>query len=295
MVSGLPLPARRLQGRSRAPVASERPERSGRVARPPERPLRVDDHVVPSGADWELIRGRRVKVMPADPPHSDANSALTVLLDAFRAPGYKVGLDLLIRSDERNDFAPDNSLYAKGKDPERGGRRLDELVFEVCTTRNNRRRSTVKAEVLSARGVRRIFCLLLKGGPTAFEWDAASRDWVALAADARIEDAALAEPIPVALLLNPELIPDAVAARMVARDAAPVREARAKSRAEGHAEGRAEGLLQGQRRMLLEALRMRAAVPPAAVARVEVAEADELRRWLGRLLVGEDLSDLLDP
>lgn len=61
-------------------------------------------------------------------------------------------------------------------------------------------------------------------------------------------------------------------------------------------EGFTEGILRGQRQMLLDALRQRFdTLNTAMVSRVEAADADTLRRWMARLLAGEDLSELLDP
>lgn len=70
---------------------------------------------------------------------------------------------MLTRTSRQSDFAPDASVFPEERDPVTGGRKLEELAFEVASTQRLAN-ATRKARGLAARGVRRVFCLHLPGG-----------------------------------------------------------------------------------------------------------------------------------
>lgn len=62
---------------------------------------RVDDHLIePEVTRDEIIGGRRVIALPANPPHANQQSDLDYVLRAHVAPGYLTAADLLTRLDE---------------------------------------------------------------------------------------------------------------------------------------------------------------------------------------------------
>jgi hypothetical protein len=163
---------------------------------------RVDDHLVePEVTREEIIGGRRVIAMPANPPHANEQSVLDSLLQAHVAPGYLTAADLLTRLEEDSDFASDACTYKDGIDPATGTRYLEEIAFEVVSEQAERD-VTEKAVRMHRRGVRRIFSIVVKGQRRVSEWSPESQSWRPLAADSLIEDPSLVAPLAVAALLD---------------------------------------------------------------------------------------------
>jgi putative restriction endonuclease len=162
---------------------------------------RVDDHLVePEVTRDEIIGGRRVVAMPANPPHADRQSTVDRVVGSCVASGYTAAAELLTRVDEDSDFATDVCVRRDGVDPETGTRYLEEIAFEVVSEQDERD-VTEKAQRMHRRGVRRIFAIFLKR-PRVCEWSAESQSWRTLDRGAEIEDPCLVVPLPVAALLD---------------------------------------------------------------------------------------------
>src|SRR5436853_236765 len=107
----------------------------------------LDEHLVePEVTRDEIIGGRRVVAMPALEPHAGQQSDLDYVLRAHVAPGYKTAADLLTRHDYDADFASDACIYGQGADPETGGRRLEEVVFEIVSEKRGKKRGEERRE-----------------------------------------------------------------------------------------------------------------------------------------------------
>ena len=117
----------------RAPGASTAAE-SMRLPGTDEFP-RVDDHLVePEISRDEMIGGRRIETMGAEPPHATRHSQLDYVLRAKVAAGFTTASDLLTRVDKDSDFATDGAIVREGIDRNTGARYLEELAFEVVST-----------------------------------------------------------------------------------------------------------------------------------------------------------------
>ena len=238
----------------------------------------VDDHFVAEGARVEVVRGRLVMTPPADEPHAKAHLTLAYVLGAHVARGWLAAVDMLTRAAQDSDFAPDASVYPEARDPETGGRRLEELAFEIASTQPLRV-TTDKARGLTGRGVRRVFCILVKKA-RVLEWSGSTDAWSPLAPDAEIADRCFARPLRVAALLDAASADAAVVAALDARFHPAIAAIEERGRAVGRAEGRAGGL----REALLAVLEARGlAVTPAQRQAID-AERDpgRLRRWISR-------------
>ncbi|HEU4404300.1 MAG TPA: hypothetical protein VFS43_03275 [Polyangiaceae bacterium] len=180
------------------------------------------------------------------------------------------------------------SLFAASPDPATGGRRLEELAFEV-SDKQKLVVSTKKARELVRRGVRRVFCLRV-GQKRLLEWSRETDGWRPLAGDAQIVDRCLARPLPVRALLDVASAGEAVVAALKARHVPALEALEAKSKAEGRAEGEARGRAQGEAKGLRSAIAdlcelLGIALGPARCARLEamsVGELDALRADLKR-------------
>src|SRR6188474_3279129 len=93
--------------------------------------LPVDRHVVPVEGRYELLDGELAYVPPAERAHGQAHNTLGALVQGHLRFAFLVGSDILTRTSEDNDFAPDVSIYPREPHPKTGGRQLDELAFEI--------------------------------------------------------------------------------------------------------------------------------------------------------------------
>ena len=107
---------------------------------------------------YEAIDGKIAYVCPSDEPHGTYHSRIAALLEAHVVAAYRVAVDMLTRTSEKNDMAPDASVFPAARDPETGGRRLEELAFEVVST-ESLSHAGKKARALAERGVRRVFAV----------------------------------------------------------------------------------------------------------------------------------------
>jgi hypothetical protein len=241
----------------------------------------VDDHLVPSGARYEIEDGKRVYSSPALEPHAESHASLGALLKAHRAARYSVAVDMLTRTSRSDDIAPDASVYPTARNPRTGGRQLEELAFEIASTQSLGRAGR-KAAKLVARGVRRVFAIDLVR-KSALEWSKDPGEWSILDRRGRIEDPALAVPIAIAVLLDVALADDAIVhAWRVRRHPEFVAE---------RAAGKAQGLAKG----LLVVLAARGLEPTKAERRHLLAERDprRLERWLAAAGTCADIAGLL--
>jgi len=175
----------------------------------------VDDHFVAEGSRVEVVRGRLYMTPPAREPHGEAHLTLAYVLGAVVGPGWQPAVDLLTRTSHDSDFAPDASVYPKKRDPETGGRQLEELAFEIAETRIPKL-TTLKARELSRRGVRRVFCVLLSK-ERVLEWSRATDTWSPMAAGDEILDRCFVRPLPIAALLDAAAADRAVVDALEAR------------------------------------------------------------------------------
>ncbi|WP_437798460.1 Uma2 family endonuclease [Sorangium sp. So ce693] len=174
---------------------------------------RVDDRLAPPESRVEYLGGKKLIAAPADAPHATRHCDLAHVIRAYVAPGYTAAVDMLTRTSAESDFAPDVSIFPADPDPATGGRRLEELAFEVASEQAMSV-PTTKARELVRRGVRRVFCLVLKQSST-FEWSRANNNWAPLSNDAVIEDRCLVRPLPVRALLDAASADNAVAEAML--------------------------------------------------------------------------------
>jgi len=91
----------------------------------------VDERLAPPETRVEYLRGRELFAAPAREPRGTLHFRLTYVLRAHAAKGYRGAVDMLMRTDEASDFAPDASIFPADPDPRTGGRMLEELAFEV--------------------------------------------------------------------------------------------------------------------------------------------------------------------
>ena len=264
-------------------------------------PFAVDERLIMPETRYEVIDGQVVYVSPALPPHASRHAKLLALLEAYVVDGYDAACDMLTRTSEKGDMAPDGSIYSLAPDPETGGRQLEELAFEVVST-ETLGHSGIKAARLSERGVRRVFAVDVER-KRALEWSTETQGWQILRNDDCIDDPTLVTPLPIAALVGAADEDDAVVKAMVAKNnpvivaLAAENEARgraegeARGRAEGEARGRAEGEARGRAETLVVLLRARGFEPtPEVLARIDACrDSAALDGWVRRAATAASL------
>jgi hypothetical protein len=168
----------------------------------------LDEHLVPGETREEMVRGQLVIAAPALPPHADRHCELDYVIRAHVAPGYISSSDMLTRAGPGSEFATDTSVRKQGLDPETGTRYLEELAFEVVSTQS-KRDITIRAEDLTARGVRRLLAIFVKQAEVR-EWSPSKNEWVTLPLDGKLEDPTLTRPVEIKALLDAAAADDAV-------------------------------------------------------------------------------------
>jgi hypothetical protein len=249
----------------------------------------VDERLVAPNTRYEILDGRVEYVVPADEPHATTHAGIAHVVAAHRADGYAFAVDMLTRTSEIDDVAPDVSVYPEARDPRTGGRQLEELTFQVAST-ETLSHCGKKAATLIARGVRRVFAIDVER-ERVLEWSPGTAGWQLLDRTGQIEDPALAVPLPLAALIDAGRA-DAAVATALRRRRHPEFLA---ERAEGRAEGRAEALVESVLRVL-EARGL--ALNEVERGRI-LAERDapRLARWLVAAVTCGSVSELLgdDP
>jgi hypothetical protein len=254
----------------------------------------VDERIVQPESRAEILNNRLLFSPPADEPHGREHFTLVWLLGAHLARGYLGAVDMLTRTSKRSDFAPDASIYPEERDPITGGRKLEEVAFEIVSEQSLDVASR-KARELSRRGVRRLFCISLKQ-QQVLEWSAGARGWQALRSDEVIEDRCLVRPLPVRTLLDTAATDDAVARALLAKETPAITQALLESKLQGQREGRREGLVDGVRRTVITILAARG-VQLDDTARARIMACDDLarlERWVARAAVATQLDEVIE-
>ena len=247
----------------------------------------VDEHLVEAEVTRdEIIGGRRVVALPAQPPHATRQHKLDYVLEPHIAPGYIGAADLLTRVDFESDFASDACVYKDEIDPQTDTRYLEEIAFEVVSEQNEGD-VTEKAWRMHRRGVRRIFAIFVKGEPRVGEWSPESRSWRILDPTSHIEDPCLKVPLKVAALLDAAAANQAVVEALAAQGDPTLRSREDAARSEGEALGRAKAILQ-----FLDARGI--AVNPSQ--REEILRCDDLDRldqWTRQAALASSMDEVL--
>ncbi|MFO0618161.1 MAG: Uma2 family endonuclease [Polyangiaceae bacterium] len=270
------------------------------VSAPPELGLpAVDDHMIADGARFEVIDGRVIPVPPANEPHGTRHSELCALLEAHVADGYDVACDMLTRTAELTEVAPDASVFPVAR-TKTGGRLLEEIAIEILAT-ERLSHAADKARTLSARGVRLVLAIDVEK-KRALTWSVATDAWEMLPVAGVIEDRALAVPLPIPALTGAARADDAIARALLGKrhpvieDALTARERKGKfeGKAEGKLEGKVEGKLEGKLETLLVLLRARGLAPSAAFAdKLAQLSEPELDALVPRVLVCASCDELV--
>lgn len=186
-------------GRGLAPGA---PQRDGPVAAPSrdEPPVPIDRNFLQEDCGYEVLGGRLLELSPAEEEHATEHFQLPAVLGSVLAPGYKGAVDMLTRPEKVTNFAPDVSILPTARDPQTGGRQVEEVVFEVVDTQSYND-AGYKASKLCQRGVRRVFLIDVKLR-RCFEWTREPEDWRELDAEETLVDRCFAAPVPVRARLD---------------------------------------------------------------------------------------------
>jgi Uma2 family endonuclease len=201
----------------------------------------VDERLVAPETRYEVDDGRVVYVAPADEPHGSRHSKISALLEAHVRGEYDAASDMLTRTSVLDDIAPDASVFPQERDPDTGGRRIEELAFEVVST-ERLSEAAVKARKLVERGVRRVFAVDV-ARQRAFEWSRDLGTWQILAADSTIDDAVLAVKLPVTALVSAAKVDDAMAQALLAKGNPVLEAALDRAHARATVEAKAEAVL----------------------------------------------------
>lgn len=265
----------------------------------------VDDHLVePEVSREEIIRGRKIVTMGANPPHADTHVRADFLIMPHVHDDYIASSDLLTRVNHGSNFATDVSIRRKGLDPQTGVRYLEEISFEIVNEQSMRD-ITEKAEDLIRRGVRRVFAIFTKKGYVG-EWSKEKREFKILASNGTLVDRLFIRPIAVQALIDAALAENEVALALWKKgNPTLVRigaQERADGRKEGHeegykdgqAEGYKDGQEEGQREMLGRLLERRFGPLRADTkSLLEAADSDALRRWADRIWDAMSIDDVI--
>ncbi len=234
----------------------------------------LDDRLVASETRYEMLDGELVYVSPADYRHGRRHLQVGNLLEHHVDPAFDVTIDMLTRTSEVDDFAPDVSVIPEAADPTTGRHQLAHLVFEIVSTQTLQS-AAVKAGKLAERGVRRVFAIDVERS-RVLEWAPALATWSVLDPSGCIVDPALEVSLPIASLISAARTDDAVARALLAKNN-PVLAA---ARAHDHEQGKVDGMIQAVLRLL--AVRQ-VVLDDAARARI-LNEHDlaRLERWIER-------------
>jgi Uma2 family endonuclease len=223
---------------------------SSRIGQASDELPAVDEYLVAPESGYEIDDGKLVRVPPSLEPHGNRHSKIAALLEAHVAEAFDVAIDMLTRTSETTNLAPDASVYPRERDPRTGGRQLEHLAFEVVST-ETLGHAADKAAKLAARGVRRLFAIDVERA-RAFEWSHELGTWSVLDRRDSIDDPALAVALPVDALVHAAKADDAMARALLAKRnpvlIAALESTHADGRARGEAEGRARGEADGRAR-----------------------------------------------
>jgi hypothetical protein len=256
----------------------------------------IDERLAPVEQPYEVWDGELVRVSPASPAHAKLHASVLALLEAHVTRRYKVFCDMLTRVSIDTDIAPDIAVCPAAKDRKTGGRKLEELAFEIVST--SRLGKTGKhAARLARRGVRRVFALDVKRG-RALEWSTVGGAWLPLDPAGDLRDRTLAAPLPIAALIRAGVVDDQVARALLAKRNSVIQAVRAKDRAAATRRGIARGVARGRAQALgqavVDVLEARG-ISSSQLERkriVDERDARRLRRWLRRAATCEHAREL---
>ena len=229
---------------------------------------RLDDSLLPEDTSYEILDGQRIHCM-SDPEHARPHAQLASVLWHFAGPGYDALVELTTRADtvapppdldrdaERlpstvQELRPDASILRAGIDPATGDRYIEELSFEVVN-KQSMADLRLKAKRLRARGVRRVFALLVNKGQVV-EWSSSTSEFVPVVGE--IRDPSLQLPLSVQALLQASEADDAVVRALLAKGNPTLLRLRSEEHQKGQLEGRREGQLEGRREGQAEGLKL---------------------------------------
>ncbi len=232
--------------------------------REPPRPTRalrlpgIDDRLARPEEGEEYVDGERIgwEAMAGESDHADPQCQLAYVVRACVADGYVAATELLTRSDQKSDFATDVCVRREGIDPATGSRYLEEISFEVANAQT-RAKLEKRAKKLMARGVRRVFGLMVKE-EKVLEWTRAS-GFKERPLHGQIRGRTLKRPLRVRAILDAaeadRLVAEALWEKREPYLVKLVAKGEAKGRKEGHDEGRREGHEEGRKEGRVEGLR----------------------------------------
>lgn len=272
---------------ARCPAKGEMPASERRPV--PQRPA-VDERLIAPGARYEILDGKLLFTPPADEPHASIHMDLAAVLRAHVISGYRGAVDMLTRTSEVGDHAPDASIYPQERDPMTGGRKLEELAFEIVSEQSMSV-PTSKARDLIQRGVRRVFCIDL-GKRRALEWSREKDDWKDISLDASIVDPCFAKPMPLRVLFDAAAIDDALASALLAKKNRLIEAAKdaatAAATVAATAATMAESVLQ-----VLDARKVALSASDRERARA-CTDVEQLSAWLRKAAVATRRSEVFD-
>ena len=216
----------------------------GSTSPPSMRMPGVDDRLAIPEAGEEYVDGVRYEVLAGEADHADPQCQLAYVVRACVAKGYIASTELLTRSDSGSDFATDVCVRRAGKDPQTHQRYLEELSFEVANTQTLADLQH-RAKKLIARGVRRLFAVMVEEGQVR-EWTRAG--WKVRAPRGEIRDRTFEKPLRIRAILDAAEADRLVAEALWAKREPFLMEMANKERAEGRAEGLAEAILRALER-----------------------------------------------
>jgi putative restriction endonuclease len=244
----------------------------------------VDERLVADETRYEVLDGGLVHVPPAYEPHGSRHSKVSALVEAHVAPEFDVASDMLTRTSETDDVAPDVSVFPYARDPATGGRQVEHLAFEIVST-ETLGHAGQKAAKLVARGVRRVFAIDV-GRARALEWSRTLGTWHLLDSNGHIEDLALAVPLPIEALVHAAKADDAMARALLAKRNPVLEATRAGDRLTARAEGKASALL------VVLATRGMSPDPVVRARILEERDPDRLDRWIARATTCTSLAEV---
>ncbi len=255
----------------------------------------IDEHIVrPEVSRDEVIRGRKIVTMGANPEHADAHTRADFVLAAHVCDGYVVSSDLLTRVSQGSNFATDVSIRKQGTDPSTGKRYLEEVSFEIVNEQSMRD-AKEKAEDLIKRGVRRVFAIFVKTNEIR-EWSRSKEDFDLLDMDGMFEDRVLIRPIAVRALIDMTMAECEVARALWKKGNPEIQKIRDAGVDEGHKKGLDEGhkeALKGQQKLLTVVLQSRFGELPLAIqALLGTADVEKLNAWAEKAATAQSLNHI---
>lgn len=256
----------------------------------------LDDHlVIPEVSREEIIDGRVVQTMGANPEHAEAHTRLDFVIMPHVREGFIAATDLLTRINEKSNFATDTCVRKIGTDAATGKRYLEELSFEIV---NEQSLSDVtdKARNLTERGVRRVFAIFVKIDEIR-EWSVTRNAFVPLDKDSFIEDPLLIRPIAVRSLLDLSAAEAEVLEAFIQKNHPGVDRIRRDASEEAHKKGHKKGFDEGRREaprayftdLVLAKFHV---IPDDLKQRIDGASNDDLTQWGRRLLTATSLDEV---